>query len=428
MNKTLLVGLREFRQRIRSRGFWLGLLSLPLTFLVIWAVGAFAGPTTPAPSAATTPTAPTTPPVTPPQPIGYVDQAELIQSIPERVTLPFTPFAEETTAQQALASGAIAAYYVVPPTYRTTGAVQRVSQTLPTLTAPADVEQFEWLLLANLLPTVSPADLTRLQRPFNGGSPTFVDLAPTETDPTETARTGTARTDDNELNFLPFLVTILITVPLFTSGGYLLQSLLQEKSNRVMETLLLSLRPTQLLTGKLLGLSLLTLVQYGVWALLALGIQAVRGGNPATMMTGLNLTAGEVLLVLLYALGGYLLYATVMAGIGALAPNLENSRTWVFLVSLPILLPIYLWTAITTLPDGPLATTLSLIPFSAPVAMLLRINVTTVPLWQHGLSLALLALTSLGALAFIARLFRAQTLLSGEALSLRRLWQALTVA
>ena len=92
------------------------------------------------------------------------------------------------------------------------------------------------------------------------------------------------------------------------------------------------------------------------------------------------------------------------------------------------MIPLYLWTAITAAPDGPLALTLSLVPFSAPVAMLLRLNVTTAPAWQHGVSLALLALTSLGAIAVMARLFRAQTLLSGEALSLRRLWQALTVA
>lgn len=421
MNKTMLVGLREFRQRIRSRGFWLGVLSLPITFLIIWAVSAFSGASEPgAPSdhtPATVPRAATPRPTRAPLSIGYVDQADLIQVIPDGVTSVFTPFPDRAAAQQALETGAIAAYYVIPPDYRTTGAVQRVSLALPTATTPADANQFDWVLLANMAPDVSADDLTRLRRPFNGFSPTFVDVDPTET----VAATG------DELNFLPFLVTMLIMIPLFTNGGYLLQSLLQEKSNRVMEILLLSLRPTQLLTGKLLGLSLLTLVQYVIWGILALGALTVRGGNLTTSLAGINLSAGEWLLVAFYAFGGYLLYATVMAGIGALAPNLENSRTWVFIVSLPILIPLYLWTAIISVPNAPLATALSLIPFSAPVAMLLRLNVTTVPAWQHGVSLLLLALTSVGAIGLMARLFRAQTLLSGEMLSLRRFWQALTV-
>ncbi|MEZ4727206.1 MAG: ABC transporter permease [Caldilineaceae bacterium] len=423
MNKTILVGLREFRQRIRSRGFWLGVLSLPITFLVIWAVSAFSGASEPGPPAARTPATVPPPATTPratrtPFSIGYVDQADLIQAIPEQVTGEFLPFPDRAAAQQALATGAIIAYYLVPSDYRTTGEVQRVSLTLPTATTPVGVNQFEQILLANLFPERSTEDLVRLRRPFNGVRPTFVDLDPTET----------VSVTEDELNFLPFLVTMLIMIPLFTNGGYLLQSLLQEKSNRVMEILLLSLRPTQLLTGKLLGLSLLTLVQYVIWGALALGALTLRGGDLTTTLAGINLSSGELVLVAFYAFGGYLLYATVMAGIGALAPNLENSRTWVFLISLPILIPLYLWTAIISVPDALLPVALSLIPFSAPVAMLLRLNVTTVPAWQHGVSLLLLALTSVGAIGLMARLFRAQTLLSGEALSLRRFWRALTVA
>jgi ABC-2 type transport system permease protein len=90
-----------------------------------------------------------------------------------------------------------------------------------------------------------------------------------------------------------------------------------------------------------------------------------------------------------------------------------------------MILPIYLWAAIVAAPNGPLAVTLSLVPFSAPVAMLMRISATTVPAWQVGVSLLLLGLTAAGIIRLIARLFRAQTLLSGESFSLRRLWRAL---
>ncbi|MBX3011895.1 MAG: ABC transporter permease [Caldilineaceae bacterium] len=413
MNKTLLVGLREFRQRIRSRGFWLGVLSLPITFLIVWASGALgssASPSLDATRLRSVNRLPTT--------IGYVDQANLIQAIPPGVRTRVLHYTARATAQQALVTGAIEVYYVVPADYRTSGQVERVSLTLPTANTPADVNQFDGILLANLLPEVDSADLTRLRRPFNRSSPAFVNL-------NTNTRVATSRDD---VDFLPFVVTMLIMVPLFTSGGYLLQSLLQEKSSRVMEVLLLSLRPTQLLMGKLLGLTLLTLVQYVIWLALALPLFTVDGDTLITTLATINLSPTEVGLVALYAFGGYLLYATVMAGVGALAPNLENSRTWVFLISLPILIPFYLWTAIIAAPTDPLATVLGLIPFSAPVAMLLRINVTTVPAWQHWVSLTLLALTSVGAIKLMARLFRTQTLLSGESLSVRRIWQALTTA
>jgi len=130
-------------------------------------------------------------------------------------------------------------------------------------------------------------------------------------------------------------------------------------------------------------------------------------------------------LVAPYALGGFTLYAGIMAGIGALAPDMESSRTWVFVISLPMMLPIYLWQPIAASPNGPLATALSVIPFSAPVAMLMRMTSTAVPLWQIGASLLLLLITGVGMIRLMARLFRVQTLLSGESLSVSRVWSAL---
>jgi ABC-2 type transport system permease protein len=117
-----------------------------------------------------------------------------------------------------------------------------------------------------------------------------------------------------------------------------------------------------------------------------------------------------------------LLYAAVMAGVGALSSDMESSRTWVFIFSLPMLIPFYLSSAIASAPNGDLATALSLIPFSAPVAMLMRMTSTALPTWQVVVSLVLLALTGLGLVLLMARLFRAQVLLSGESFSLERFW------
>jgi ABC-2 type transport system permease protein len=145
------------------------------------------------------------------------------------------------------------------------------------------------------------------------------------------------------------------------------------------------------------------------------------------MLSQIRLTTGELALVIPYALGGFLLYAAVMAGVGSLSSDTEGSRTWVFIFSLPMLLPFYLSSAIALAPNSTLATALSLIPFSAPVAMLMRMTSTTVPAWQVALSLVLLVLTGLGLVLLMARLFRAQVLLSGESFSLQRFWTAVRV-
>jgi ABC-2 type transport system permease protein len=274
---------------------------------------------------------------------------------------------------------------------------------------------FEWILLRNLFPHSTAEQVARYRWPFNQTGPTVVNLSP------EGKISG-----GSENMVLPFILALVVMLPLFTSGSYLLQSLAREKSNRVMEILLVSLKPRQLLTGKLLGIGALTLIQYLGWA--AIGVLAfiVSGMDASRWLADIHLSLGEVALLLPYALAAFILYAGLMAGIGAMAPNLESSRSWVFVLSLPMLFPIYVWGSIIASPNGPLAVALSLIPFSSPVAMLMRLTRTVVPMWQIIVSITLLAMTDVLVVWLMARLFRVQTLLSGESLSLRRVWTALS--
>ncbi len=411
MRKTLLVALREFRQHVTSRGFLLGAFATPAILLAIWVFGG-----------GFTYGAQEEPPLqqvveAEPQdaPIGYVDRAGLIQTIPAPVPVEtFRPYGDVESAQTALEQGDIAAYYVVPNDYRQTGEIERVS--LRFSTAPPDVRSFRWVLVSNIFPDADAEEMSRLRWPFGGTGPTFVSVD------TDEAADGRGQT----LDMMPFLVTIAVMLPLFTGGGYLFQSLTREKSSRVMEILLVSLRPRQLLTGKLLGLGALILVQYVIWLGIGALALVVTRQQVGQLLAGVNLSGGEVLLVLPYALGGFGLYAALMAGIGALAEDVESTRGWIFVLTLPMMTPIYLWTAIVNAPNGPLAVILSLFPYSAPVGMLMRLTTTAVPAWQLAASLGLLLLAMAGTIWLMARLFRAQTLLSGERLSLKRFWAALT--
>jgi ABC-2 type transport system permease protein len=410
MRNILLVAWREFRQRVRKRAFLFTSLGTPLILLVVWLfTGSFGEPAgQPAMEDLLTLERPE-------DKVGYVDQAGLIQAITDPVPSDlFYAFDSVEAARAALQSAEIDAYYVVPPDYVQTADLQRVSERLPTL--PPDEDWFKWVLVSNLFPEASRSDIARFRWPFNNdGGPRFVSLTPV-------GKTG----QGSSSSILPFVVALAVMVPLFTSGSLLLQSLAQEKSNRVMEMLLVSLRPRQLLAGKLLGLGALTLVQYAAWMIIGGVVLLMAGSDAVQFLSSLSLSLSELALVLPYALGGFVLYAALMAGIGALTQDVESSRTWVFLITLPMTLPIYLWMSITSSPNGPLAIILSLVPFSSPMTMLMRMTSTVVPGWQIGLSLALLVLAGVGMVWLMGRLFRVQTLLSGESISLRRVWSALT--
>lgn len=408
MRKIGIIAAREFWQRVRTRGFLLSAILTPLILLVVWATGSFddaGGGRQETMAALENEQVIST--------MGFVDEASLIERTPPGAPqILYERFEDEASAAGALSAGDIEAYYVIASDYRDTGAVDRVSAELPA--GPPETQLFDWLLQANLAPEAEAAQLARLQNPFQSAG---LQVSPvTEEGPAETG---------GALNMMPFLVAVLVMIPLFTSGSYLLASLTDEKSNRVMEILLVSVRPPSLLAGKLLGLGALTLIQYVIWIVLGGGALLLLGQDLSAVTNTVNLTTPELALVFLFALGGYALYATLMAGLGALAPNMEAIRSWVFVITLPMLIPIYLWVLLVNSPNSAVAVALSLFPFSAPIAMLMRMASATVPTWQVVASLVLVMGTSVLMVWLMSRLFRVQTLLSGEAFSARRLWTVL---
>lgn len=407
MQQTLIIAHREFTHRVRKRGFLIITFGLPIVFVIIWLVFGLLGGSSLGQSATEAEEVNSLTQI-----ISYVDRANLIQIQPDSIPADlFEPMADIQTAEAALENGDIAAYFVIPTDYRETGNIQRISQGLSV--ASPDVRWFNRLLQANLLPEIDQAQFDRLRHPFYEDGLEFVNIAPQE------ERTATSN------SMLPLVVTLAIIMPLFTSISYLFQSIAQEKSSRMMEILLVSLRPQQLLTGKILGLGGLTLVQYIVWGGIALLVLLITGQGPGQLLTSISLSPPELAWIGFFALGGFLLYAALMAGVGALARDIEDGHAWLFVISLPMLVPIYFWSIIARDPNGSVAITLSLIPFSAPGAMLIRLTNAIVPLWQVAASLGLLFLAGLATIWLMGRLFRIQTLLSGEAISMRRMWAAL---
>ena len=343
--------------------------------------------------------------------IGYVDHAGLLREFPQGFPRQLLQeFASETEAQAALESGTLQRYYIIPADYIAVGEL---------LSVEPELRPFTRFGSTDVIATLINYNLTR-----QGQTPTLLmDPLPQLTE------RALAPKAERELGgyesfagyLVPFAVLFIFFFTLTMSGGFMLQSVSKEKENRVAEVLLLSLRPRELMLGKIVGLGLVALLQMGIW--LGGSLLALERNRDLLELAAdaVILPAGFIGWALGFFLLGYLAYAALLGAIGALAPSAREGSQFTFVVMLPLMLPLWFQTAFIQAPNGTLATVFSLFPLSAPMAMITRMVVTDVPLWQTLLSLALLALTAYGLVLLSARFFRADTLLSDAALDWKRL-------
>lgn len=396
MRKILIVMRHEFVTLITRPSFWIALIGVPILMAVIMGVTLVSS------------VAATTSAIAARQnrasAYGYVDRSGIIRALPEGANL--RAFDDEASARAALEAGEIVGYFVVSQDYIETGAVQYVSREFNPMDSPTD--EFERALNYNLL----GGDANRLA----AFSAPVVIRAETPTAPAETKGGAGA-----PFPIIPLAVSVMFSVVLMTAAGYLMQSVSTEKENRVIEVLMSSLTPTELLAGKVLGLGLISLAQMTLWLLS--GLAALRF-IPAGASLG-TVDGGTIVVALVFFVLGYFIYASLMAGLGALMPGAREAAQYTFFIILPLFTPLYLNTAISLEPDGPLAVALSLIPFTAPVAMVMRMTVTDVPAWQIILALVLLVAAVVVVISLAARVFRAQSLLRGTKPGLREIALAL---
>jgi ABC-2 type transport system permease protein len=218
-------------------------------------------------------------------------------------------------------------------------------------------------------------------------------------------------------------MAVLFYMTVIGSAGYLLQSLGKEKQNRVLEILLSSTRPLELLVGKMIGLGAIGLVQLIIWSLivtLLLGRENSFLGNIQLPELELSMWFSAVSFFLV----GYLVYGSLFAGLGAVSPGVKESSQYTFFLMLPTFIPLWLNSILLTAPNQTPMIILSLFPLTSPIAMPMRMAATAVPFWQVALGLALGVVTAVGMLYIATRFFRSQTLLSGQAVNLRRILQA----
>ncbi|RME89808.1 MAG: ABC transporter permease [Anaerolineae bacterium] len=343
---------------------------------------------------------------------GYVDQAGLIREmLPGRSGNLLKPYPNENAAQQALASGEIDGYYlVIPPDYIESGKVTLVWSNLNPLFI---VQIVNFMLNVNYNLIEGDPALT----PLITGRPDVEEIALSE-------RPSPGLDPENPFPALaPYLIATLYASIIVGPASMFLSSIAAEQQSRLLETLLTSLTPRQLLTGKIIAQGVLGLIMTVTWNG---SLYLLVSDERFKQMFDVNLPTEFLFWGVLFYLLGYALYASLLAGVGALAPDLREVSTVAFLIMLPIYLPVFLGSSVLLLaPDGALAVGLSLFPLTAPTAIVVRMSIGHMPVWQMLLAALILALSVVYVVRTAARLFQAQLLLSGQPFSLRRYLKAL---
>ena len=228
---------------------------------------------------------------------------------------------------------------------------------------------------------------------------------------------------DNPLAFfLPYGVMFLYYMLILMSAGFLVSSLNKERESRVLEIMLVTVTPRQLLAGKFIGLGLMGLLVNILWVGTGFGLMRLSGST-FQLPAEYQIQAYILIWGVVYFLLGYAVYASLLGAVGAMLPNLRETSQATMVVILPMILPLMFITLLIEQPNGFLAVGLSLFPLTAPVTMMLRLVLIPVPAWQLFLSVLFLLLAAVIILRAVASMFRAQTMLTGQPLSLRNIYR-----
>lgn len=263
------------------------------------------------------------------------------------------------------------------------------------------------------------------------------------------------KTSYAELEYIIGLVlALVIYFTIFLFSNQVLRGVIEEKTNRIIEVIISSVKPFELMMGKIVGIALVGLTQFLLWIVLTIGIYLVASGiligpevmSPSgTVMTEeisqiAETTEGQDIMLeavnmvqsinfgailwsfLFYFVFGYLLYAAMFAAIGGMVDNETDSNQFSTVVSLPLIVAIVCSTAMVNNPDSSLGLWLSMIPFTSPISMMIRIPFG-VPYWQVAVSLILLILTFILITWLAGKIYRTGILMYGKKPSFKEIWK-----
>ena len=263
------------------------------------------------------------------------------------------------------------------------------------------------------------------------------------------------KSSDSDLSFgvksiLAMIMMYAVFMFIIIYGVRVMRSVLEEKNNRVVEIIISSVKPFELMMGKILGVTFVALTQFSIWITMSVigalflntGFSALKdqipGGEKSTEMMekfDLQQTAGEVSHILLdmnvpviigvfiiFFLLGYIFYSSMYAAIGSAVDNETETQQFTMFAIIPLMLGMYGSFTIMKNPEGPLGFWLSMVPFTSPVAMIARIPFG-VPAWQIALSVSLLLISTVLMIFLAGKVYRVGILMYGNKATAKELWK-----
>jgi len=402
MNKTFLIFRHELVHTIKRKGFIIVTLIVPV--LALLAIGVFQ-----LTSIISKPTVIET--IT----IGYIDEVGGFDQYISQGTIELIRFEATEDATAALINDEVSEYFVITSDYIATGVIYRYTLEKELETPQPIATAIKNFLTSNLLSgKVPPETIYRIETP-----PYLVVTRLTETGEVASDQGGFGNV------IIPGIFSLLLAFSLVLSSNYLVQGLGDEKESRLIEVLLSSVSPRQLLIGKVLGLGAAGLVQVAVWLASAPLLLKLASSTFGGFISTIQLPTNFLILGIVYFILGYSLFAALSAGTGAISPNAREGQQLATIYTLLAFVPLWFSSLLFLFPDSPIWLALTIFPITAPIAMMLRLGVSDIAAWELAVSISVLLLSIIGVLFLATRAFRVYILMYGKRPGLREIFRSL---
>jgi ABC-2 type transport system permease protein len=396
MNKTYLIFKHKFLYTIKRIGFITMTLIVPLLALLGIGIGQLMSTMT-------------KPPVIEIKTIGYIDEVGKFDHYTTQGNIKLVRFNTLDDATQALIRNDVAEYFVIPEDYTIAGVIHRYTLEKEVDTSPVTKGVIKNFLTSNLLAGKVPPDILSLIE-----SPLYLEV-------TRLTKTGAVASEQSGIGniIIPGVFSLLLGLSLMFSSSYLIQGLGEEKESRLIEVLLSSVSIRQLLTGKILALGAAGLVQVLVWLISAPALLNLAstsfGGSFGSFISKIQIPTNFLILGIIYFVLGYLLFAVLSVGVGAISPNAREGQQLSLIYTLfgPFT-PLWFLSLLFIFPKSPIWVVLTIFPITAPVETMLRLGVTGIPAWELAASIAVLGLSIIWGLVLAIKVFRVYLLMYGK--------------
>jgi ABC-2 type transport system permease protein len=401
MSKTFLIFKHEFIQSIKKTGYLILTLIIPV--LALLAIGIYQ-----LILQVTEPAIQETPVV------GYVNRSGLVLDPGDSGLIKLVPFLDQQAATEALISGEINEFIFVPENYLSTGTIERFVQTNEIFTPPLTEAAIDSFLKWNILRDEVPPELI--------GSI----MTPLQVEVTRLDEQGRETQDQGNIGniVIPGVFAFLLNMGLMFGTNSLISGLGEEKESRLIEVLLSSVSVRQLITGKILALGAAGLLQVLVWlfsAPLLLGLASATFGG---FLSGVQIPANFIFFGILYFILGYLLFSILSVTLGGISPTAADGHNLSMLYIMAGFIPLWLIGLLINFPDSPIWIALSIFPITAPIQVMVRLGVSSIPTWQILTSITVMVISIILGLNLGIKVFRLFMLMYGKQPNLREITQS----